>query len=76
MKVTPSRIVWEVRGVEVILRGVEVILDHRGVTVSTSGVTFPLGSEVDALVETITTAQELADSNKWWVPEGAGGRPC
>ena len=57
-----SEITWSVGAMN-------VTLDYRGVTV-TSGVTRLLGAQVDALVDVITTAQLLADSDKWWVPEG------
>ena len=61
-----SEITWSVGAAR-------VILDHRGVTVTTSGNALLLGAQVDELVDTITTAQKLADSDKWWVPAGAGG---
>ena len=62
-----SEITWRVGAMN-------VTLDHRGVTVTASGgAPLLLGAQVDALVDTITTAQKLVDSDEWWVPEGAGG---
>ena len=68
---TPTEITWSVGQVK-------VTLNNRGVTVTTRGTALFVGSrEVDALVDMITTAQELAGSDKWWVPQAEGGDlPC